>query len=165
MHDISKQLALSWARKGPEHRIDAAEDFTRLTLDTIALCAMNYRFNSFYQESQHPFVEAMNTVLGGAANRSSQLPLVSRLLGNGEAEIMEARKMQTRIARGIVEERRKHPSDRKDLLNAMINGRDPKTGEQMSDGLISSNMVTFLVAGRAEESRNYRELCSPLLRS
>ena len=50
MHDIASQLILKWARKGPDFRIPVTEDFTRLTLDTIALCAMGYRFNSFYQE-------------------------------------------------------------------------------------------------------------------
>ena len=36
--------------------IDVADNMTRLTLDTIALCAFDYRFNSFYQNEMHPFV-------------------------------------------------------------------------------------------------------------
>ena len=31
-------------RFGPRHVIDAVEDFTRLAFDTIALCAMSYRY-------------------------------------------------------------------------------------------------------------------------
>ena len=57
MHDIASQLVLKWARMGPSYRIPVTSDFTRLTLDTIALCAMDYRFNSFYQDDMHPFVE------------------------------------------------------------------------------------------------------------
>ena len=38
-------------------------DMTRLTLDTIALCGFGYRFNSFYRDTPHPFVEAMVRVL------------------------------------------------------------------------------------------------------
>lgn len=37
MHDIASQLVLKWARFGPENDIDVTADFTRLTLDTIAL--------------------------------------------------------------------------------------------------------------------------------
>lgn len=37
MHDIASQLVLKWARFGPENDIDVTSDFTRLTLDTIAL--------------------------------------------------------------------------------------------------------------------------------
>ena len=37
MHDIASQLVSKWARYGPENKIPVAEDFTRLTLDSIAL--------------------------------------------------------------------------------------------------------------------------------
>lgn len=59
MHNIAAQLVLKWARYGPEHEIHVTDDFTRLTLDAIALCAMDFRFNSFYKESMHPFIDAL----------------------------------------------------------------------------------------------------------
>lgn len=59
MCDIATQLVMKWARQGPKALILATNDFTRLTLDTIALCAMGTCFNSFYNEEMHPFVEAM----------------------------------------------------------------------------------------------------------
>jgi cytochrome P450/NADPH-cytochrome P450 reductase len=37
MHDIASQLVMKWARFGPSERIDVGSDFTRMTLDTIAL--------------------------------------------------------------------------------------------------------------------------------
>jgi len=48
MFDIATQLVFKWERFGPENRIDPTDDFTRLALDTIALCSMHYRINSFY---------------------------------------------------------------------------------------------------------------------
>ena len=48
--DIASQLVLKLARYGPSYKIPPTDDFTRLTLDTLALCAMDYRFNSFYTE-------------------------------------------------------------------------------------------------------------------
>lgn len=80
MHDIATQLVLKWARKGPEYRTPATEDFTRLTLDTIALCAMDYRFSSFYQDEMHPFVQAMNRTLGAGNGPSTIFGIVRRLL-------------------------------------------------------------------------------------
>lgn len=84
MHDIAAQLILKWARKGPEYKIPVTSDFTRLTLDTIALCAMDYRFNSFYDNNMHPMV----IVDPGAASRArltrqdsySRLPLLDEHL-------------------------------------------------------------------------------------
>ncbi len=63
MLDIASQLVLKWerlgfrelfegrstmllkchSRFGPEYRLNPTEDFTRLTLDTIAICSMSYR--------------------------------------------------------------------------------------------------------------------------
>ena len=47
MHDIVCQLVSKWAREGSSHIIDPTVDFAKLTLDSIALCAMGVRFNSF----------------------------------------------------------------------------------------------------------------------
>jgi cytochrome P450/NADPH-cytochrome P450 reductase len=52
MFDVATQLVLKWERFGSEHRIDPTDDFTRLALDTIALCSMHYRINSFYTVSE-----------------------------------------------------------------------------------------------------------------
>ena len=52
-----------------------------------------------------------------------------------------------KVAAEVVAERRTDPTDKKDLLNAMINGRDPKTGEGLSEESILNNMITFLIAG------------------
>lgn len=62
MKDICDQLMLKWqryhlrneatrsllnrwySRFGSDHDIDPADDFTRLTFDTIGLCSMSYRW-------------------------------------------------------------------------------------------------------------------------
>ena len=56
MVDIAHQMFVKWERFGASAVIDVADNMTRLTLDTIALCAFDYRFNSFYQNEMHPFV-------------------------------------------------------------------------------------------------------------
>ena len=52
----------------------------------------------------------------------------------------------------VVEARKKNPTDRKDLLNAMLNGADPKTGEKLSDANITDQLITFLIAGHETTS-------------
>src|SRR5690606_33192207 len=49
-------------------------------------------------------------------------------------------------ARGVLEARRAGSEDRKDLLAAMLNGRDSKTGKKMTDESIMDNLITFLIA-------------------
>ena len=70
MEDIVSQLVTKWERFvtfilrwqtwakmlahrfGPDHVIDPAKDYTKLTLDAIALASMSYRMNSFYSVSR-----------------------------------------------------------------------------------------------------------------
>ncbi len=47
---------------------------TSLTLDTIGLCGFDYRFNSFYRDSNHPFVGAMVGALGGLDGDAGPAP-------------------------------------------------------------------------------------------
>lgn len=148
MKDIAHQLVLSWARKGPHHRILATEDFTRLTLDTIALCTMDYRFNSFYTDSQHPFIEAMNFIFAENTARTTRPSIATKLMHKTQAQYDQAQALMRQVGQSIIDERRANPTDKKDVLNTMIHGKDPKTGQVMRDDLIMEQMITFLVAGK-----------------
>src|SRR5437016_10473277 len=59
MVDIAEQLVKKWERLNADDEIDVVHDMTALTLDTIGLCGFDYRFNSFYREDYHPFVESL----------------------------------------------------------------------------------------------------------
>ncbi|KAF3037153.1 hypothetical protein E8E11_005303 [Didymella keratinophila] len=152
MHDIAGQLVLKWARHGPERDIHVTEDFTRLTLDAIALSAMDYRFNSFYKEAMHPFIDALASFLninGDRAKRSAVLqPLC--VLENHKYWGSIERLRETGYA--VISARKMHPSDKKDLLNAMLHGIDPESGERMTDDSVVNNMITFLFAGHETTS-------------
>ena len=53
------------------------------------------------------------------------------------------------VALQVINERRSHPTDKKDLVNAMLYGKDPKSGKTLPDDNIVNNMITFLIAGMA----------------
>ena len=77
MHDIATQLAMKFARHGPQAPIAVSDDFTRMALDTLALCAMDFRFNSYYHEEMHPFIKAMGDFLTAVAASVLRLRLTS----------------------------------------------------------------------------------------
>lgn len=56
------------------------------------------------------------------------------------------------LSNELLQARRDHPKDTKDLLNAMINGKDPKTGKSISDQSVTDNLITFLIAGHETTS-------------
>ncbi|KAH8731262.1 cytochrome P450 [Phaeosphaeriaceae sp. PMI808] len=152
MHDIASQLVMKWARHGPNHSIEVVDDFTRLTLDTIALCAMDYRFNSYYYESMHPFIDAMADFLKVSGDRARR-DAISQMFYRAESQkYWEDIELLRKTSLEVIKTRRDNPTEKKDLLNGMLFGVDPKTGEKMTDDNIVDNMITFLIAGHETTS-------------
>ncbi|WP_342659219.1 cytochrome P450 (plasmid) [Sphingomonas sp. NY01] len=154
MLDIAEQMMVRWERFGEGATIDVADNMTRLTLDTIALCAFDYRFNSFYQNEMHPFVAAMVGALDESGRRA-RLPT-----GVGKLNLLRSRRFEAdtkvlrEVADRLIEERRRDPriGDYGDLLDRMLTARDPETGETLSAENIGYQMITFLVAGHETTS-------------
>lgn len=147
MHDIASQLVMKWARHGSDHKIEVTDDFTRLTLDTIALCSMDYRFNSFYHEELHPFVGTMGEFLTESGLRTNRLAVQSIFMRAANRKFEADIALMKNLSDEIVQRRKQSRSGKKDLLNAMLTGKDPITGEGMTDESIVNNMITFLIAG------------------
>lgn len=147
MHDIASQLVMKWARHGSDYKIEVTDDFTRLTLDTIALCSMDYRFNSFYHEELHPFVSTMGDFLVESGLRPNRLAVQSLFMRAANRKFEADIAFMKHVSEEIVERGRVNSSGKKDLLNAMLTGKDPITGEGMTDESIVNNMITFLIAG------------------
>ncbi|KAI1374785.1 cytochrome P450 [Hypoxylon crocopeplum] len=151
MHEIATQLTMKWARYGPQHPIEVSEDFTRLALDTLALCSMGYRFNSYYTSELHPFVAAMGDFLTESGNRPNRT-MPSWFYRNEDVKYWKDIDTLRKTSDEVLQERKNKPSDRKDLLTAMLKGVDPKTGQHMSDSSITDNLITFLIAGHETTS-------------
>lgn len=152
MYDVATQLIAKWARIGPDEKINVTDDFTRLTLDSIALCAMGKRFNSFYSEKMHPFVDAMVGFLLESGRRVSRTRIESLFNRSVERQYQQDIATMKAVAEDVIAHRRANPVEKKDLLNAMLFGKDPKTGERLSDQTIMNNMITFLIAGHETTS-------------
>ncbi|MBV8357962.1 MAG: cytochrome P450, partial [Deltaproteobacteria bacterium] len=154
MLDIAEQMLLKWERLGPDQRIDVADDMTRLTLDTIALCAFDYRLNSFYQRDMHPFVSAMVRALIESGARSRRLPLQTRLMLLTRQQYDEDIRLMHQMADEVIAKRKKlrDGAQARDILGIMLDAKDPQTGERLSDENIRYQMVTFLIAGHETTS-------------
>ncbi len=154
MLDIAEQMFVRWERFGEDVVLDAPDQFTRATLDTIALCGFDYRFNSFYQNEMHPFVEAMFVMLDDFGSRSRQPQFMRHFLRKKQQLLEESVALMDDICAQIIEERRNDPlaSQKKDLLSRMLDASDPQTGRKLSQPNIRSQMVTFLIAGHETTS-------------
>ncbi|KAJ3896345.1 fatty acid hydroxylase [Lentinula edodes] len=152
MRDICSQLLLKWERFGPDHVIDPSDDLTRVALDTIALCSMSYRLNSFYTENQPAFAAAMTDFLKECYIRSTRPSFMQALMSGTTAKWESDAKFMTDVATRILNDRRENPIEKKDLLDTMLYSKDPKTGQGLSDDAIVKNLLTFLIAGHETSS-------------
>ena len=154
MLDVAEQLMDKWARLNPGDDVDVPDDMTRLTLDTIALCGFGYRFNSFYRDTPHPFVEAMVRTLAESQARTRQLPIQTRLKVRAQRQVEEDQAFMNTLVDRLVAERRAQGTDgvTTDLLGRMLTGVDRRTGERLPDDNIRDQCITFLVAGHETTS-------------
>jgi cytochrome P450/NADPH-cytochrome P450 reductase len=154
MNDIATQLMQKWERLNPGEPVDVTADMTRLTLDTIALCGFGYRFNSFYRDTMHPFVEAMYGVLGESQRRARALPIQTKLRRGANRKLAENYHYMEGEVQRIIDERRRagNVEDHKDLLSRMLTGVDKRTGEKLSDDNTVAQCQTFLIAGHETTS-------------
>jgi cytochrome P450/NADPH-cytochrome P450 reductase len=154
MLDMADQLMLKWARLNNDDEIDVAADMTRLTLDTIALCGFDYRFNSFYRDTPHPFVAAMVRTLEESQTRSRELPIQGRLRVRAARKLAADQAFMDQMVDDIVRERKESGAGegQRDLLSCMLEGVDKQSGDRLPDVNIRAQCITFLVAGHETTS-------------
>ncbi|OBZ65058.1 hypothetical protein A0H81_14948 [Grifola frondosa] len=131
MMDIVSQLCLKWERFGPRYVIEPAADFTRLTLDAICLCSMSYLYACiviwFYGDEPHPFVKALGDFLKESGLRANRPSIVQAMMHSTNAKYEEDQRILNELVTEILEDRKAHPSEKKDILDTMLNGRDKET--------------------------------------
>ncbi|MEK8051456.1 cytochrome P450 [Ideonella sp. DXS22W] len=154
MLDIAQQLVAKWARLNADDTVDVVRDMTALTLDTIGLCGFGYRFNSFYREGFHPFVDALTRSLETVQRRRG-IPLEHWRLRREMAQMERDVAYMHGMVEAIVRERRASGlglAEMPDLLSYMLAGEDKASGERLDDREIRDECIEFLIAGHETTS-------------
>ncbi|MGJ8562283.1 MAG: bifunctional cytochrome P450/NADPH--P450 reductase [Alphaproteobacteria bacterium] len=151
MIDISEQLMQKWERLNSDDEVDIPHDMIALTLDTIGLCGFDYRFNSFYREGFHPFIDALTRTLEVSMLQKG-LPFEDFTMRDRLKQLDKDIGYMNTLVDDIIRERRQTGGEQNDLLNFMLAGKDPVTGEGLSDENIRYQINTFLIAGHETTS-------------
>jgi len=156
MLDVAEQMVLKWERLNADDEIDVTHDMTALTLDTIGLCGFGYRFNSFYREDNHAFINAMVEALEIAMSERGY-PFEELVMQGRERKLKADAKYMNALVDRIITERKEQrargdDTGGHDLLDDMLDGVDRKTGERLDDENIRYQIITFLIAGHETTS-------------
>ncbi|MGV9562517.1 bifunctional cytochrome P450/NADPH--P450 reductase [Streptomyces sp. NPDC003480] len=152
MLEIAQNLAGKWERR--EGRpVNITDDYTRLTLDTIALSGFGYRFQSFDKEELHPFLNALLGALVESLRRSQELPMMTKLRKADDKKYRENIRLMQDLVESVIKERREGKSSgEEDLLGLMLEATDPETGKSLDVDNVRDQVLTFLIAGHETTS-------------
>ncbi|KAH7032560.1 cytochrome P450, partial [Microdochium trichocladiopsis] len=138
-----------WDRYGPDQEIELIGDMSRLTFDTIGLCAYGYRFNQFYSEKPHHFETELKEAIIESGRRANRPDVLNRWWYYKDEEHRQENIVKIRsLCESIIQERIDHPKpDANDLLNVMIHGIDKETGEKLGFDNVCYQIPTLLGGG------------------
>ncbi|MFF3920722.1 cytochrome P450, partial [Streptomyces sp. NPDC001852] len=152
MLEIAQNLAGKWERREGQP-VNITDDYTRLTLDTIALSGFGYRFDSFDKEELHPFLNAMLGALTESMRRSQELPMMTKLRRADAKKYGENIQVMRELVESVIKERQEGKgSAEDDLLGLMLEATDPETGKRLDVDNVRDQVLTFLIAGHETTS-------------
>ncbi|MPY31163.1 cytochrome P450 [Streptomyces adustus] len=152
MVEIAQNLVGKWeSREGQP--VNITDDYTRLTLDTIALSGFGYRFQSFDKEELHPFLNALLGALVESLRRSQELPMMTKFRKADDKKYRENIRQMQELVESVIKERRQgEGGGEEDLLGLMLEATDPETGKLLADDNVRDQVLTFLIAGHETTS-------------
>ncbi|TKA82890.1 hypothetical protein B0A55_01178 [Friedmanniomyces simplex] len=95
----------------------------------------------------HPFVSSMVSFLKLGGDRARRAAFMAPFYRADDAQFFSDIEYMRTLSQEIIDKRLQHPEESKDLLNAMLYGKDPRTNQSLSQGTIIDNLITFLIAG------------------
>jgi unspecific monooxygenase len=159
MTDTVRELLDAWnVHSANQSWIDIPNQANRLTVEIIARAGLGYSFGKLSEPNENAFSAAITSELGyiRRAMRLDPIPFYNKLFGKKRYQQHVADKeFIGRLAKDIVEARRNDPSPdrRQDMLDFMLHGADPETGQRLDRDNIAAQILTFMAAG-SETSAN-----------
>lgn len=138
MRDTANELIEKWKKNGP-HATAPLGELQRLNLESTTLTLFGKKLNCLYGP-EHPLLKAMEDATAEAIMRPTR-PAILNLVY--KSKFKNAIKTMRKFASEIVEYRKSHPTDRKDVLSAMLDSEDPETKKKLTDSQVIDEIVSM----------------------
>ncbi|KAM3530516.1 hypothetical protein NHJ13051_001349 [Beauveria bassiana] len=120
--------------------ISPFEQLARLNLETTTLTLYGKKLGGL-TGPEHPMLQAMEDSTAEAVMRPTRLPIVNTLLYG--RKFSRAIAAMREYAADVVQYRRDNPTDRQDVLTAMLTAKDPVTGTALTDSQVIDEVVSM----------------------
>ena len=139
VRDCAYELTAKWrALNGTP--VSAVGELNRLDIETTTLCFYGRRLNNI-TGPESPMIKAMNDSTSEAIKRPTRPKFVNSLFYQSKFE--KACKAMRKYGAECLEHRKANPTDRKDMLYAMMHAKDPETEQSFNDEQIIDEIVTM----------------------
>ncbi|KAI0390721.1 cytochrome P450 [Xylariaceae sp. FL0594] len=141
MRDCTKELLTIW--KGLESKnkeINPLSDLHRLNLEAITLTLFGKKLNGL-TGPEHPMIQAMEDATSESMKRPTRPGILNTLIYSGKMK--SATRAMRNFGAEMVQYRKENPTDREDLLAALLTAKDPQTGKQLAHSQVIDEILSM----------------------
>ncbi|KAJ5350580.1 hypothetical protein N7541_008307 [Penicillium brevicompactum] len=141
MAEVIPDLTNKWS-KSPKQRTLITKDLDRLLLASCKQCFFNQRVHVL-EGAEPPMINAMEAATMEAMKRPTRPPPLNWLY---QRRFAKDTKIMRDFSAEVIKIRKTQPETvRKDILDAMINNKDPETGEKLADSQIIDEIISCFI--------------------
>ncbi|KPM35503.1 hypothetical protein AK830_g11051 [Neonectria ditissima] len=131
-------LAQNWKRPGT-NKISVMGELNRLNLEATTFALFGQKLHGL-DGPEHPMIKAMENATSEAMKRPNRPGVLNWLFGS---KFKSATAAMRSYAADVVKHRKENPTDRDDLLNAMLNVKDPESGIALTESQVIDEIVSM----------------------
>ncbi|KAH7309610.1 cytochrome P450 [Stachybotrys elegans] len=140
MRDTTGELINVWKAAGPTEPRVLLKDLNRLNLEATTLTLFGKKLNCL-DGPEHPMIQAMEDSTSEAMKRPNRPGLLNWLLYG--SKFKSSTRVMRKYGEDLVSYRQSNPTDRQDVLSALLNGRDPETGVGLTESQVIDEIVSM----------------------
>ncbi|KZL80648.1 cytochrome p450 [Colletotrichum incanum] len=140
MLSTTNELLEKWKGLGINDEVSAIGELNRLNLEATTLALFGKKLNCL-TGPEHPMLKGMEDSTSEAMQRPNRPGFLNWLVFG--SKFKKATATMRTYASDLVEHRRNNPSDRKDLLAALINAEDLESGRSLTNSQVIDEIVTM----------------------
>ncbi|KAF2966757.1 hypothetical protein GQX73_g6847 [Xylaria multiplex] len=140
MRDITNELMEKWKGLGVDNKIAPLGDLNRLNLETTTATLFGKRLNGL-TGPEHPALKAMEDSTSEAIQRPTRPGILNWLFYGGKWK--SSAKTLRAYGAELVQYRKDNPTERRDLLDALLTAKDPETGKGLTETEVIDEIINM----------------------
>ncbi|KAI0401675.1 cytochrome P450 [Xylaria palmicola] len=140
MRDMTSELMEKWKGLGPDQKFAPLGDLNRLNLESTTYTLFGKRLNNI-TGPENPALQAMEDSTSEAMKRPTRPSIINWLFHSGKFK--SANKTLQAWAADLVQYRKDNPTERRDVLDALLTAKDPETGNSLTESQVIDEIATM----------------------